>query len=99
MREAEATWISPASFYEITQKTRLGKWPEMAPLVSDLISAVQLQHAEIAPLSPAICLKAGAMDWSHRDPFDRMLAATALTYGLPIISADTVFDGIVTRIW
>ena len=39
------------------------------------------------------------MDWSHRDPFDRLLAATALRRNLPIVSADAVFDGVVTRVW
>ena len=71
----------------------------MAPLVGDLVSAVQLQDAEIVQLDPAVCLMAGSMTWPHRDPFDRMLAATALIHGLPIISADRVFDGLVTRIW
>jgi PIN domain nuclease of toxin-antitoxin system len=39
------------------------------------------------------------MKWSHRDPFDRFLAATALRYALPLISADPIFDGLVARIW
>jgi PIN domain nuclease of toxin-antitoxin system len=39
------------------------------------------------------------MEWAHRDPFDRMLAATALHLAVPLLSADTVFDGIVTRLW
>jgi PIN domain nuclease of toxin-antitoxin system len=39
------------------------------------------------------------MPWTHRNPFDRLLVATATHYSLPIISADPVFDGIVTRLW
>jgi PIN domain nuclease of toxin-antitoxin system len=38
------------------------------------------------------------MAWSHRDPFDRLVAATALHDNLPFISADPVVDGI-TRMW
>ena len=53
----------------------------------------------LSDLLPAICLTGGTMDWHHRDPFDRLLAATALHYAYPLISADTVFDGIVERIW
>ena len=52
-----------------------------------------------APLDASICLAAGNMAWDHPDPFDRMLAATALHLGVPIISADVAFDGVVTRIW
>ncbi len=38
------------------------------------------------------------MPCAHRDPFDRILAATALHYGVPIISAGPVFDGVVS-VW
>jgi PIN domain nuclease of toxin-antitoxin system len=42
---------------------------------------------------------AGTMFWTHRDPFDRFLAASALRRRIPIVSADAVFDGILVRIW
>jgi PIN domain nuclease of toxin-antitoxin system len=38
-------------------------------------------------------------DWPHRDPFDRLLAATAIRSNLPIDSSDIAFDGVVTRLW
>jgi len=34
------------------------------------------------------------LEWSHPDPFDRMLAAQAMTEGLMLVSADTVFQGL-----
>lgn len=97
--EAHPRYVSPVSFYEITQKVRLGTWPEMAPHVSELISLAEAQGLAIAMVDAGICARAGSLAWAHRDPFDRMLAATALHYGIPIISTDTVFDGIVTRFW
>jgi PIN domain nuclease of toxin-antitoxin system len=96
---ADSVLVSPVSLYEIAQKVRLGKWPEMAPFIGTLLEELERQGAGIAPLDPMICLRAGTLDWSHRDPFDRLLAATAMYYGLPIISADPVFDGILSRIW
>jgi PIN domain nuclease of toxin-antitoxin system len=39
------------------------------------------------------------MEWPHRDPFDRFLAASALRRRIPIVSADAVFDQVVARIW
>jgi PIN domain nuclease of toxin-antitoxin system len=39
------------------------------------------------------------MEWPHRDPFDRFLAASALRRGIAIVSADPIFDGIVARLW
>jgi PIN domain nuclease of toxin-antitoxin system len=39
------------------------------------------------------------MDRVHRDPFDRLLAATALRRERPIIPADGVPGAGVSRIW
>ncbi len=36
----------------------------------------------------------------HRDPFDRLLIAQAMVEGLPLVSADPVFDQYgVSRLW
>ena len=92
-------WVSPASIYEIVQKVRLGKWPSMMPILDELVPALDLQKARAARLDADICFRAAEMTWSNRDPFDRLIAATALNYGVPIISMDKAFDGIVPRIW
>lgn len=103
IREADAVQVSPISFFEIGQKVRIGKWPEMAPYAESLPQQLRAQGGLIAPLGPEICLRAGLMDWIHRDPFDRVLAATAEHSGIPLISMDAVFDttGIAAlrRIW
>lgn len=99
MDRAENVLVSPISFYEIGQKVRLGKWPEMAACVDRLPEILEEQGGSVAALDPRICLRAASMEWAHRDPFDRLLAASATHYGLPLLSADTIFDGIVARIW
>lgn len=96
---ASTIFVSPISLYEIVQKSRLGKWPVMTPLVEELPRLLIAQGAKTARLEPEICLRAGRIDWAHRDPFDRLLAATALHLKAPIVSADSVFDGIVARVW
>jgi PIN domain nuclease of toxin-antitoxin system len=97
--DAETVLVSPISFFEIAQKVRIGKWPEMAPHVERLSTLVEQQGGAMADLDQTICLNAGLMAWAHRDPFDRLLAATALRRDIPIVSVDTVFDGVVTRLW
>jgi PIN domain nuclease of toxin-antitoxin system len=99
IEDARTVFLSPISFFEISQKVRLGKWPEMEPFLERLPALLDQQGGSIAALDPAICVAAGIMPWAHRDPFDRLLAATAGHYNLPIVSADIVFDGLVTRIW
>ncbi len=97
--QAQTVLLSPVSFFEIGQKVRLGKWPGMEPFIPRLIGILEEQGGSIVELTPAICLQAATMDWPHRDPFDRLLAASAAHHDLPLISADTVFDGVVTRLW
>jgi len=96
---ADTVLVSPISFFEIAQKVRLGKWPGMEPFVGRLPALLGEQGGSVAGFDPSICIAAGMMTWTHRDPFDRLLAATAMHYNLPLVSADIAFDGIVTRLW
>ncbi|MRX52029.1 PIN domain-containing protein [Paracoccus sp. S-4012] len=89
---ADAVYVAPISFYEITQKHRIGRWPELGPVVDQLLPLWREQGTELAPYTAEIAFLAGAMPWSHRDPFDRMIAATAITLGCPLISKDVAFD-------
>ncbi|PDT10627.1 type II toxin-antitoxin system VapC family toxin [Rhizobium sp. M1] len=92
IEKAETILVSPISLFEIGQKVRLGKWPEMEPFIGRLPELLQEQGGIAAALTPEVCLAAAMMDWAHRDPFDRLLAATAMQNGIPIISADVIFD-------
>lgn len=89
---AEGIHVSPVTFYEIAQKVRLGKWAEMAPYVERLPGIIQQQKGHVAAFTPEIAVLAASLEWDHRDPFDRMIAATAINLKLPLISADTAFD-------
>lgn len=99
--EADAVFVSPVSFFEIGQKVRLGKWPEMAPYVEELPALLEEQGGRVATLAPQICLQGAMMAWEHCDPFDRLLAATALHSSIPLVSADEIFDTLpgLIRLW
>ncbi len=105
MEQAETVSISAISLFEIGQKVRLGKWPEMEPFLSRLIGLVHEQGGRLLETSAEASLLAATLEWAHRDPFDRFIAATAITRGLTLISADTVFDTLKTdqswpgRLW
>lgn len=98
---ADGVFVSPISFFEVGQKVRLGKWPEMERFVNDLPDVLSEQGGLAAALSPEICLHASLREWSHRDPFDRFLASTAELLNMTLISKDTVFDQLpgLQRIW
>ena len=93
IESAEAVYVSPISFFEIGQKVRIGKWPEMEAMVDELPAILVEQGGITAPFTPQICLRASLWDWAHRDPFDRLIAATAEVSELTLISRDGMFSG------
>ena len=80
--------VSAVSAMEITLKHRLGKLPEGDTFVDDWRGTMFELMATETPLTPAQGFAAGALEWDHRDPFDRMLAAQAIDLGLPLVSGD-----------
>lgn len=88
---ADAVHVSPISFFEIGQKVRLGKWPAMVPHTARLADILRDQGGFVAPFTPEICLRASLQDWAHRDPFDRLIAATAEMHKLTLITKDPAF--------
>jgi PIN domain nuclease of toxin-antitoxin system len=85
--------VSAVSAWEISTKHRLGKLPQADVLLGgygkhlDRLGAIRLSVAEDH------ALLAGRLDWNHRDPFDRMLAAQAMIESLVIITSDPAFAG------
>ena len=96
-----AVLVSAASAWELATKVRIGKLPGGESLVLDYARNLERWLARELPVSSADALLAGTLSWTHRDPFDRMLAAQALRRGCALVSSDRVFDqvGGVHRIW
>ena len=80
--------VSAASAWELATRSRLGKMPEAAVLVARYERLVDELQARHLPVSPTHALLAGGLDWAHRDPFDRMLAAQALHEGATLVTRD-----------
>lgn len=93
--------ISSITFYEIGQKARLGKWVEMEEFVPELVNIAIDSGIDLISMSPTTAVNASMLDWSHRDPFDRMIAAVALEEDANLISSDVAFDqlGAINRLW
>lgn len=80
--------VSAASIWEAAVKAGLGKL-EMPEALGDAVIQegfealnITFEHAE----------QAGNLPHHHRDPFDRMLVAQALTERLTIVTHDPAFD-------
>jgi PIN domain nuclease of toxin-antitoxin system len=99
-RGTNEVFVSAASAWEITTKWRLGKLPGAADVAADVAGAVASQVFLPLPITLVHAQLAGQLTTSHRDPFDRMLAAQAVIEGVPIVSNDEAFDLFgVMRLW
>ncbi|HRA76020.1 MAG TPA: type II toxin-antitoxin system VapC family toxin [Propionicimonas sp.] len=82
--------VSAASAMEVATKTRLGRLEAGHALVPTWSTRLTEIAAEELPVSVEHALLAGSMQWDHRDPFDRLLVAQALTEGVPLVTVDPV---------
>lgn len=100
MQRATRLLVSAISLYEIGQKVRLGKWPEMGPHVEALAARARDDGYDLLPLTPDMALASAMLDWAHRDPFDRIIGTVALHEGLPLLSSNIAFDDLpLERCW
>ena len=83
--------VSAASAWEISTKHRLGKLPEADALLGAYSKHLDRLGANRLPVSEEHALLAGRLEWNHRDPFDRILAAQAMVESLIIITGDPTF--------
>jgi PIN domain nuclease of toxin-antitoxin system len=68
--------------------------------MTDFMNVMRRQDFVPIQITPLQAIRSGLLPFHHRDPLDRMLAAQSLELGVPLISADTIFDRYgVERIW
>jgi len=84
-------YISIVSFWEIAIKASLGKL-KLDLEYPDLREQVLLNGFEILPLTFEHTIELTRLDLIHRDPFDRIIIAQALTENLTVISKDGNFS-------
>lgn len=98
--ESDEVYVSAATAWEIRTKHRLGKLPEAGAYVLQLGAAAAQAGFRTMPVTFEDGERAGAFTVSHKDPFDRMLAAQALNRALPLVSNDAALDAFgVIRVW
>jgi PIN domain nuclease of toxin-antitoxin system len=83
--------ISSVVAWEIANKVRSGKWPDAQALVETFFSTMKHYGFEPLPLTLEHAHYAGTFRATHRDPFDRMLAAQSVIEGVSLVTADPVF--------
>lgn len=84
---ANEVLISISALWELSIKKSSGK----LAVPDDLETMVTNLGFSVLPISFAHLRRLGTLPRAHRDPFDRMMIAQALTEGLPIATRDRVF--------
>lgn len=85
---ADERIVCTVSLVEIAIKSSLGKLDITS---DDVMCAVDDLRISLLPLEPQHAMGMFSLPQHHRDPFDRMILATALVEKLPIVTADRVF--------
>ena len=85
--EADDLLLSTVSFAEIGIKASVGK----LAVPGDLKERVAAAGIRVLALSPAHGLGVAGLPVHHRDPFDRLIIAQALSEQLTVVTADVRF--------
>ena len=91
MEKSDNLVVSIASFWEITIKTSLGKLTTYEN-VADAINKALTKGFKILPIKCNHLITLSALELIHRDPFDRIIIAQAMTENMPLVSSDDVFQ-------
>jgi PIN domain nuclease of toxin-antitoxin system len=81
-------FASIASVWEVAIKISLGKL-NFSGGVKGFINLIYKNNFELCNILPEYIFKLEKLPFHHRDPFDRMLVATALSENMSIISVDS----------
>ena len=99
-RRENTSIVSAVSAWEIATKVRLGRLPIAADLIQDFVEDLARERIQIMAVTADHGIRAGSLPGPHKDPFDRMLIAQALSENIPIVSNDRALDGYgVSRLW
>ncbi len=84
--------ISSISMWEIGIKMKKGTLSLPLSLNEYVKRVKKVENVEIVPVDETIWIKNIEFDWSHRDPADRTIVATAMLRDIPIVTKDTIIS-------
>lgn len=103
LREMEKSggFASSISIWELGVKVRNGRL-DMGISVEELARRLERGGVvELVPVDTTVWLKSLALEWAHRDPADRVIVATALLRGVPLLTKDDAIRSYagITTLW
>jgi PIN domain nuclease of toxin-antitoxin system len=89
LNDEHELFISVASLWEMAIKVSLGKLTDLDGGIVTFLSKIDSMPIEILPISTEQIRIVETLMFIHRDPFDRMLIATAMANDMTILTADS----------
>ena len=95
-----SVYVSVATAWEIATKSRIGKLPSGERIMNEWGHRMTVDRFQQIDITPLHAFRAGTFPGSHRDPFDRMIAAQSMLEGLPVVTPDEQIENLgAERIW
>ena len=92
--------VSTATPWEVAIKVSLKKLDIGGPFPGFFPQQMLRNNFEWLPVTDAHLSCLVNLPFHHKDPFDRLIIAHAISEGIPIVSADSQFDAYpVARLW
>lgn len=86
IESADAIYISSASLWEIAIKVRLGK---LKADLQEMVDDLEPSGYRVLPVFPQYAVTVAQLPMHHRDPFDRMLVAQAMSEQIWLLTSDS----------
>jgi PIN domain nuclease of toxin-antitoxin system len=92
--------VSPATYWEVAIKISIGKYVLPEPFQEFMEREIMVNRFNILHIQPHHLVPLITLPFHHRDPFDRLLIAQAISEQIPLVSSDKMFDAYpVRRLW
>lgn len=97
---ADRLLVSSISIWEICLKVKQAKL-EIRPAIDEYIERLaELDRLALEPVGVTTWVRSVNLDWEHRDPADRVIVATAMLYGCPLVTSDRIIrDFYADAVW
>ena len=84
-------YLSDASVFEIALKCSQGKMELPEPPREWIAHQLETWRIQSLEISHEVLFSSAELPWHHKDPFDRLIIATAKNFGLPVMTSDRSF--------
>jgi PIN domain nuclease of toxin-antitoxin system len=96
--EANELVLSVASVWKMQIKIQIGKLKLRLPLIDIITEYQNANGLRLLPIEFGDVLALNQLPFHHKDPFDRLIIAQAITGDFTLVSADTNFSNYPVKI-